>query len=237
MKIYTIGHSNHSIVNFIKLLNRNNITAIADVRSVPYSRNFEHFNQDSLRKSLNEECIEYVFLGNNLGARPRDRSCYAGSMASYNLIAETMNFKIGIDRLIKGSVKFHISLMCAEQDPIVCHRAILVCQHLKKGGLEIQHILKDGNLENHNHLEQRLLKLHGLDKEINNAESSDEGHDGKQLSLFDMRTYEGTKSFEPTSKFKLREELIQKAYKLQGDKIAYVEKDNKQRSKIYERTM
>jgi uncharacterized protein (DUF488 family) len=186
MKIFTIGHSNHSIGTFIGLLKRNSITAIADVRSYPYSRIFPHFNRDIFRASLKEVGIEYVFLGDNLGARPQDRACYVGNMAVYDLIAANKNFSLGIDRLTKGAEKYQISLMCAEQDPIICHRAILVCQHLRKSGLEIRHILKAGNLENHENLEERLLKLHHLDKMLTSPiDCNDENNDAKQLSLFD----------------------------------------------------
>ncbi len=235
MKISTIGHSNHSIGNFIQLLKQNNITAIADVRSYPYSRRFQQFNQDALRESLKQVSIEYVFLGDNLGARPKDRTCYVNSMASYDLIAATKNFRIGIQRLIKGAEKYQISLMCAEQDPIICHRAILVCQDLRKSGLEIQHILKEGNLENHENLEQRLLKLHKLDQMFTaTIESNNEQQDSGQLALFDTKNYENLAPLKPKLTSINLEELIQKAYKLQSDQIAYVEKE---KNRIYERTI
>jgi uncharacterized protein (DUF488 family) len=119
MKTFTIGHSNHTIETFIELLNQHQVTALADVRSSPYSRRFPQFNQSALKAALKTTNIAYVPLGDNLGARPRDRNCYVEGMARYDLIAATEAFKIGLNRLIQGSEKYQISLMCAEQDPIV----------------------------------------------------------------------------------------------------------------------
>ena len=101
------------------------------MRSSPYSRRFPQFNQSALKAALKTANIAYVPLGDNLGARPRDRNCYVDGMARYDLIAATEAFKIGLNRLVQGSEKYQISLMCAEQDPIVCHRAILICRLLR----------------------------------------------------------------------------------------------------------
>ena len=162
MQIFTVGHSNHSVEKFLNLLKRSGVSAIADVRSSPFSRRSPHFNQSSLRKSLASEGVSYVFLGEELGARSKNPECYVECKARYELIAATEEFAMGLDRILKGVNHHQIALMCAEQDPITCHRAILVCKHLKDAGLDIQHILKTGDLESHEHLEQRLLKLHGL---------------------------------------------------------------------------
>lgn len=155
MTVFTIGHSNHSINTFISLLQQHGVTAIADVRSSPYSRRFPQFNQAALKEALKTANIAYVYLGDNLGARSKDRNCYVNGMARYDLIAATASFTEGVNRLIKGAKKYQISLLCAEQDPIICHRAILVCPPLQKIGLEIQHIRKNGELETHQELEKR----------------------------------------------------------------------------------
>ena len=112
-------------------------------------------------------------------------------MARYNLIATTEAFAVGTNRLIKGAEEYQITLMCAEQDPIICHRAILVCPHLKDTGLEIQHIHKNGELELHKCLEERLLKLHNLYKLLLPSKKlDDENKSEKQLSLFDINPYD-----------------------------------------------
>ncbi|MDB9340880.1 MULTISPECIES: DUF488 family protein [Cyanophyceae] len=109
MKIFTIGHSNHSIASFIENLKQNGITAVADVRSSPYSQRFPHFNQSAFKKALQTVDIAYVSLGDNLGARPNDRSCYVEGMARYDLISATKAFATGLNRLIKGieELKLH----------------------------------------------------------------------------------------------------------------------------------
>ena len=212
MKTFTIGHSNHAIETFIELLHQHQVTALADVRSSPYSRRFPQFNQSALKAALKTANIAYVPLGDNLGARPRDKNCYVDGMARYDLIAATEAFKIGLNRLIQGSQKYQISLMCAEQDPIVCHRAILICPHLKNAGLEIHHIHKNGDLETNEDLENRVLKQNNLYKSLAELENP-----VKQLSLFDLQP---TQTLEkPLS----RAELVEKAYQLQSEKVAYTE--------------
>ena len=215
MKIFTIGHSNHTIETFIELLHQHQVTALADVRSSPYSRRFPQFNQSALKTALKTANIAYVPLGDNLGARPRNRDCYINGMARYDLIAATEAFKIGLNRLIQGSEKYQISLMCAEQDPIVCHRAILICPHLKNAGLEIHHIHKNGDLESNEDLENRVLKQNNLYK-LSKLSADFQSH-VKQLSLFDLQPIQTLEK--PLS----RAELVEKAYQLQSEKVAYTE--------------
>ena len=209
MKLFTIGHSNHSIEDFISLLQNHGVTAVADVRSHPYSKYLPHFSQKLFKKSLLDAGIRYVFLGQELGARSSNPDCYIDGKAVYEKIASTQEFNYGIQRILQGAKSYNISLMCAEQDPITCHRAVLVCQHLRDSELDINHILKNGNLETHHHLEERLLELHDLKppKQI-------------QLSLFDNIS-SSQSSFSEYS----REESLKKAYQIQADNIAYVEKN------------
>ena len=133
---------------------------------------------------------------------------------------------MGLDRILKGVKHHQIALMCAEQDPITCHRAILVCKHLKDAGLNIQHILKTGDLESHEHLEQRLLKIHGLSDSLPLLEPSVTlGQPEAQLRLFDTNVFD-TNSDKDNSvvKHSPREDVIEQAYRLQGEQIAYVER-------------
>jgi len=205
MNIFTIGHSNQTVEEFISLLHKYEVTALADVRSHPYSRYLPHFNQSNLKESLINQGIRYVFLGRELGARSDNLDCYIEGKAIYERIAKTETFHQGIQRVLEGTKKYKVALMCAEKDPITCHRAILICQHLKKIDLNINHILRNGNLESHLHLEDRMLVKQGL------TEFS-EGSVQVQLTLFETNL--------PT-----REQCLQQAYVLQGSEIAYVEKD------------
>ncbi|WP_315789157.1 DUF488 domain-containing protein [Fischerella sp. JS2] len=102
MELFTIGHSNYSIETFITLLQKHQITALADVRSHSYSRYLPHFNYAELKLALLNAGIHYVFLGRELGARPSDLSCYVEGKAVYEKIASTQQFKEGIQCLLKG---------------------------------------------------------------------------------------------------------------------------------------
>jgi len=203
MELFTIGHSNLSIEAFVLLLQKHGITAVADVRSHPFSRYLPHFNKSEITDSLSAAGIQYVFLGQELGARPEDLSCYDTSgKALYDRIAATPLFSAGIQRLLKGAASYKISLMCAEKDPITCHRTILVCHKVKEFNLQINHILSDGNLESHQDLEARLLSIFNKGKKNNEP---------IQLSLFEL---------EP----QVKEEIVdlETAYYRHGLERAYV---------------
>ena len=160
--IYTIGHSNHRINDFINLLKKHSITAVADVRSSPFSKYNPQFNRKALADTLKQEDIAYVFLGKELGARPDDPCCYDNGSANFEKMAERPIFKQGIERLLKGMEQYRIALLCAEKEPLDCHRTILVCHYLRKMGLPIKHILANGDVEEHQNTEQRLIKVVGL---------------------------------------------------------------------------
>lgn len=147
--VYTLGHSTHPTTRFIELLKRHGVTAVADVRSRPFSRMNPQFNRDALSKSLESNGLAYSFLGVELGARPQDPSCYVQGRARYDLIARTSLFQRGLDRVVRGSSKYRIALMCAEKDPMTCHRAMLVCRELMTRGFAARHILASGTLEDH----------------------------------------------------------------------------------------
>jgi uncharacterized protein (DUF488 family) len=162
--LLTIGHSDHTGAAFIELLLRHGVTAVADVRSRPYSRMYPHFSHQPLKAALAQAGIDYAFLGRELGARPGDPACYERGTALYSRIAATAAFAKGLERLRKGTERYRIALLCVEKDPIVCHRAILVCRHVRQFELTIRHILPDGSLEAHATVEERLLALHQLDQ-------------------------------------------------------------------------
>lgn len=157
LPIYTIGHSNHSLMEFLQLLSRSDITALADVRSVPSSKWAPHFNGDELRRELARHNIAYVFLGNELGGRPRDRHLYKDGVADYEAMAQSPGFRDGIRRVSEGARVHRIALMCSEQEPLDCHRCLLVgralsCNHT------VHHIHPNGAVEAHSETERRLLE-------------------------------------------------------------------------------
>lgn len=157
LSVLTIGHSTHSLEAFVNLLKAHSVGAVADIRSTPYSRYSPHFNRESLRGALQRHQIRYVFLGRELGARSDDPSCYENGRVRYRLLAQTELFQRGIERVESGSNTYRIALMCAEKDPLDCHRAILVAPALCRNGTTVQHILADGRLEDHEDSISRLL--------------------------------------------------------------------------------
>ena len=163
--LYTVGHSNHSIEKFVGLLSANGITAVADVRSRPFSRRRPQFNRERLAAALAQHNIAYVFLGKELGARSEDPSCYENGKVQYSRLAATPAFKAGIERVLAGAEKFRVALMCAEKEPLDCHRTLLVTRVLESIGAEIAHILADGSLESQEKTMSRLVGLVGLSKE------------------------------------------------------------------------
>ena len=191
--LYTIGHSNHLLEKFIELLQDHGISAVADVRSQPYSRYTPQFNREALKSALKKQGIAYVFLGKELGARSDDSKCYINGKVQYELLAQTELFRQGVIRLYKGMEDYNVTLMCAEADPLSCHRTILVCHSLRNSDLRISHILPDSRLEENTESERRLLRnLH--------------------ISELDL--------------FSTREESVERAYSLQGKRIAYTLQSN-----------
>jgi uncharacterized protein (DUF488 family) len=156
--VFTIGHSTHTLERFISLLKRHDITALGDVRSKPYSRRNPQFNRADLKRHLRAVGIAYVFLGKELGARSEDPFCYEHGRVQYDRLALTELFRKGLDRVQEGMKKYRLALMCAEKEPLECHRAVLVARHLSALGIPVQHILADGRLETQTDLLERLMR-------------------------------------------------------------------------------
>ena len=156
--VYTIGHSNQSLDSFLAALRAHGIAAIGDVRSYPYSNANPQFDRESFASELQAHDIAYVFLGKELGARTSDRSCYVDGKVQYEVLAKTKPFQEALERIAKGMEKFTLALMCAEAEPLACHRTILVARHLHEKNIRVKHILKGGGLEDHDDSMRRLLR-------------------------------------------------------------------------------
>ncbi len=148
--LLTIGHSNHPIEHFLSLLTRHGVTALGDVRSFPRSRFNPQFNRDRLEAALKDAAIGYVHLGDALG----------GMRGDFGAIARLPSFAAGLERVREGAKRHRIALMCAEKDPLDCHRFVLICRHLRRD-LAIAHVLGDGSLLDQDALEDRLLAAAG----------------------------------------------------------------------------
>jgi len=157
--LFTIGHSTHDMGAFLELLRRHGIALLADVRSSPYSRFNAQFNREPLTAALKDRGVDYAFLGRELGARRDERQCYVGQKVKYDLVARLPIFQQGLDFLHQAAKKYRVTLLCAEKDPLTCHRTILVCRQLRTDDISIQHILEDGTIETQAAAEDRLLDM------------------------------------------------------------------------------
>ena len=144
---------------FITLLRRHDVTAVADVRSAPYSRFNPQFNREPFAEALGAEGIRYVYLGDALGGRSEDPACYEDRRIRYDRVAATESFKSGLVRVVHGAAKYRIALMCAEKEPLDCHRTLLVARALDEQNVDVAHIHADGRLEPHGEAMDRLLDI------------------------------------------------------------------------------
>lgn len=159
MQLLTIGHSTHSFERFIEIVKGAGVTAIVDVRSSPFSRYSPHFNRDALAAQLRKQGVHYLFLGRELGARRDERECYVGRQARYDRIAQLPLFRVGVERVLNGCATHTVALMCAEKDPITCHRMVLVSRAARQPGLKIDHVREDGSIESNTAAENRMLEF------------------------------------------------------------------------------
>lgn len=157
--IFTIGHSTHTQEQFSGLLRDAGVTAVADVRSAPYSRRHPQFNREALRAALQAEGIAYVFLGRELGGRPSAPELYSEGVADYEKMAQAEEFGAGLDRVIEGAQRYRVALMCSEREPLHCHRCLLVSRALAERGVRVSHILDDGSRVSHAEIEDKLLAI------------------------------------------------------------------------------
>ncbi len=153
--IKTIGHSNQPIDRFVGLLKAGGVEVLIDVRSTPYSRRFPQFGRERLTASLTGAGILYRYEGAALGGKPPiDKS---GAGASYDDLANRPAFTAALDRLVQGAADATLCLMCAEKNPLDCHRTVLVSRRLAERGVVIEHLLADGRSEPHRAIEDKLL--------------------------------------------------------------------------------
>src|SRR5262249_41428616 len=137
-----------------------------DVRSIPYSRRWPQFGRAALERSLGEAGIAYVFLGAELGGKRDDPALLSEGRVDYDRVAATASFRAGLDRVEEAARRHRIALMCAEREPLDCHRFLLVARRLHERDVPIQHILADGTIERHEATERRLLATVGPTEDL-----------------------------------------------------------------------
>ena len=191
-ELFTIGHSNHSLDFFLELISLHRLSKIIDVRSNPYSKYSPHFNKDVLGGVLRNSNIDYMFLGRELGAQRSEDDCYIEGKAKYDRIAHLSTFRHGLERVLQEVECNRVALMCSESDPITCHRTILISRELKK-------VCPD------------LKITHIL------ADSTEEQQELSEKRLINLHKLQPELFGDLTS----TSGLIEKAYDLQAEKIAY----------------
>jgi uncharacterized protein (DUF488 family) len=145
--VYTIGHSHAAIETFIDLLRLPLIEVLVDTRSQPYSRYAPQFNRESLKTSLLRAGIAYLYLGDELGGRPRDAQYHLpNGKVDYERLAEALSYRGGLARLKHEAEGHCVAVMCSEADYRQCHRYWLITRSLVNEGAEVHHILHSGAL-------------------------------------------------------------------------------------------
>jgi hypothetical protein len=162
--LFTVGHSNLELDVFLAVLELHGVQTLCDVRSRPASFRFPKFNRESLETALSSAGIGYEFLGGSLGGRPADSRVYLeNGRVDYSARRRTPGFAEGLERALTLSHNAALALMCAEEDPLQCHRFLMICPALVQRDVTPLHIRRGGVLESQREAEDRLLVLHGFD--------------------------------------------------------------------------
>ena len=196
--VYTIGYTSFDIGGFLSILKSLGVSCLIDVRTTPIASDFyKIYSKSSLQSLLKEHGIVYMNFDKEFGARQPDEEFYTKyGYLDFEAFIQSDNFLSGVKRLQKGiELGNRIVLMCAEKDPITCHRAIMVARGLKQHSIKVAHIRANGGLETHEALEERLVDMYFPNR--------------NQLSLFEQQSFDS---------------YLQKAYREQNAKIGYVKK-------------
>lgn len=168
--LFTIGHSNLEPPVFLETLEKCEVSILADVRSRPRSFRFPQFNQDALAETLSSSGIKYLFLGEELGGRPEDPKAYrADGLVDYRARRKSRGFQMGLERILSELEDRSVALMCAEEEPLTCHRFLMICPEFVAAGLQPQHIRRGSTIETQVQAEDRLLALHNFSDVTTNS--------------------------------------------------------------------
>ena len=182
MEIYTIGHSNYTMERLIDMLEYYNINCVVDIRGTPYSKYNIQFDKEAIRYTLTNAGFVYIYMGKELAAKRIRKNSYNNE---------------GVERLKNGCEKgYKIILLGAMQDPIRCHRSILVGRELVKNDFDVKHILDDYSIVTQDDIEEMLLNKYFSNR--------------NQITIEDL-----------TGNSLNNEEMINEGYKLANREIGY----------------
>ncbi|WP_294389198.1 DUF488 domain-containing protein [uncultured Clostridium sp.] len=198
MEIYTIGHSNYTIERLIDMLRHYNINCVVDIRGTPYSKYNVQFDKETIRYTLSKAGFIYIYMAKELAAKRINKESYnEEGYSDFEKVIKEKEFLEGIERLKNGCNKgYNIVLLGAMQEPIRCHRSILVGKALRKHGFNVKHILDDYSIASQEDIEQMLL-----DKYFSNRE---------QMTIDDL-----------IGNSLSREEMIEEGYRMANKEIGY----------------
>jgi uncharacterized protein (DUF488 family) len=161
--VYTIGHSNFELDVFLAMLRDYRVELLIDVRSRPQSGRFPQFGQPGFQTAVEAAGVAYLFLGEELGGRPDDPDVYTGEgIVDYRRRRKAYAFRAGVDRVLAEAESRSLALLCAEEDPLECHRFLMICPELVASGACPLHIRKGSKVETQGQAENRLLSATGL---------------------------------------------------------------------------
>ena len=198
MEIFAIGHSNYPYEKFLNMIKKYNINCIVDIRKTPYSRYNIQYNREYLSKKLKEDGYLYIHMGKEFGVKRDTIDSYNDEgYSDFEKVVKEEVFLSGVNRIKKGlEMGYKIVLLGAMQEPIRCHRAILVGRFLNENGIKVNYILNDGTLVNQLVIEEQLLNKYFEDR--------------MQINMDSLLGKEITK-----------QDLINQAYKLANKEIGY----------------
>jgi uncharacterized protein (DUF488 family) len=201
-RLFSIGHSNLEFPRFVQLLQQSGVGAVVDVRSQPTSKWVSWCNRPNLEQQLRDYEIRYHFMGDLLGGRPRQADVYdSDGRVDYERVKATSGFQKGLDRLSQALEDFKLVMLCSEEDPIDCHRGLLIAPAMKDRGIATTHIRSDGSLESQVQFEARLIEVTGagigLLDGLFAASMSEEDH--RQILVEAYRIQSGRKAFRLSS--------------------------------------
>lgn len=198
MEIYTIGHSNYTMERLIDMLEYYNINCVVDIRGTPYSKYNIQFDKEAIRYTLTNAGFVYIYMGKELDAKRIRKNSYNNEgYSNFEEVIKEEEFKRGVERLKNGCEKgYKIILLGAMQDPIRCHRSILVGRELVKNDFDVKHILDDYSIVTQDDIEEMLLNKYFSNR--------------NQITIEDL-----------TGNSLNNEEMINEGYKLANREIGY----------------
>ena len=198
MEIFAIGHSNYPYDKLINMIKKYDINCVVDIRETPYSKYNIQYNKEAFNESLRNSGFLYIYMGKEFGAKRTNKDVYTQEgYADFEKVAKEDIFLNGIERLKKGcQMGYRIVLLGAMQEPIRCHRSILVGRELVKNDFDVKHILDDYSIVTQDDIEEMLLNKYFSNR--------------NQITIEDL-----------TGNSLNNEEMINEGYKLANREIGY----------------